>query len=307
MSYSLAGSARNALLAIAMLSCAACASTATRTPGDPIEPANRSIYKFNDAIDRGVLKPTAKAYDKHSPGWLKTGIGNFFENLTYPGTIVNQLLQGKVKAAGQDTARFLMNLTLGWGGVMDVASGAKLPHHDEDLGQTLGLWGVPPGPYVMMPFFGPASLRDLPSAIMDRFIEPLSWYNYGNERWFAFGLDVVDTRARLLPLDASIDKVYDRYAFIRNAYLQRRQYLVYDGNPPEQPVDEEFVDPDPGADAGQEPTEPGSSDQPADSSATEQPETTGSDTATPEATAPKQPPAEQPTAAPEQPSSDTSP
>jgi phospholipid-binding lipoprotein MlaA len=275
MSHSPAGWARNALLVIAALSCAACASTATRTPGDPIEPANRSIYKFNDAIDRGVLKPTAKVYDKHSPGWLKTGIGNFFENLTYPGTIVNQLLQGKVKAAGQDTARFLMNLTLGWGGVMDVASGAKLPHHDEDLGQTLGLWGVPPGPYVMMPFFGPASLRDLPSAIMDRFIEPLSWYNYGNERWFAFALDAVDTRARLLPLDASLDQVYDRYAFIRNAYLQRRLYLVYDGNPPEEALeDEELEDPDPGADAEPESTQPASGEQAAPSAPEQPSETT---------------------------------
>jgi len=291
MSHSCAGWARHALLVTAILSCGACASSATRTRGDPIEPANRSIYKFNDAIDRGVLKPTAKAYDKHSPGWLKTGIGNFFENLTYPGTIVNQLLQGKVKAAGQDTARFVINLTLGWGGVLDVASNAKLPHHDEDLGQTLGLWGVPPGPYVMMPFFGPASLRDLPSAIMDRFIEPLSWYNYGNERWFAFALDVVDTRARLLPLEASMDQVYDKYAFIRNAYLQRRLYKVYDGNPPEESIDEALEDPDPGADsalepgdaeAGTEAPEAQPADSEADHAGNEQPEPTTAPEAPPE-------------------------
>ena len=124
------------------------------TESDPIEGFNRGVYKFNDALDRGVLKPTAKAYVKWTPDWFRTGVGNFFMNLKGPGTIVNQLLQGKFREAGQDTARLLLNTTFGLGGVIDVASMNELPQHDEDLGQTLGKWGVPPGPYLMLPFLG---------------------------------------------------------------------------------------------------------------------------------------------------------
>jgi phospholipid-binding lipoprotein MlaA len=201
------------------------------------------------ALDSEILKPTAKGYDKVSPSWLKSGIGNFFTNLSYPFTIVNQVLQGKIKAAGQDTARFLINTTLGWGGVLDVASGAKLPHHDEDLGQTLGVWGVPPGPYLMVPFLGPSSVRDLPSRVVDSVFSPLSWSgDRGTAYWVAQGIDVVDTRARLLPLDAALDRVFDKYGFIRDAYLQQRNYAVHDGDVPEEPLDEELEDPDPGAD-----------------------------------------------------------
>jgi phospholipid-binding lipoprotein MlaA len=243
-----AGRVRPTLVFLAALLCAGCASTQTRKPEDPIEPANRGVYKFNDALDRAILKPTAKGYDKVTPNWLKTGIGNFFTNLSYPFTIVNQVLQGKVKAAGQDTARFLINTTLGWGGVLDVASGAHLPHHDEDFGQTMGVWGVPPGPYLMVPFLGPSSVRDLPSRIVDSVFSPLSWSgDRGTVYWVAQGIDVVDTRARLLPLDAALNRVFDKYGFVRDAYLQQRNYAVHDGDVPEEPLDE-FEDPDPGAD-----------------------------------------------------------
>jgi phospholipid-binding lipoprotein MlaA len=244
-----AGRVRPTLVAFAALLCAGCASTQTRKPGDPLEPANRGVYKFNDALDRAILKPTAKGYDKVTPNWLKTGIGNFFTNLSYPFTIVNQVLQGKLKAAGQDTARFLINTTLGWGGVLDVASGAHLPHHDEDLGQTMGVWGVPPGPYLMVPFLGPSSVRDLPSRIVDSVFSPLGWSgDRSTFYWVAQGIDVVDTRARLLPLDAALNRVFDKYGFIRDAYLQQRNYAVHDGDVPEDLLDEELVDPDPGAD-----------------------------------------------------------
>jgi phospholipid-binding lipoprotein MlaA len=261
MSHSFAGRARVALLVLGVAALAGCAGSPTRTAGDPLESANRGVYKFNNAVDRATLKPAAQAYDDVAPGWFKTGVGNFFTNLSYPRTVANQLLQGKVKAAGQDTARFLINLTLGWGGVLDVASGARLPHHDEDLGQTLGYWGVPPGPYLMMPLLGPTTLRDLPSDFVDRFLEPLSWYNYGNERWFALGLSLLDLRAGLLPLDAQIERVYDKYGFVRDAYLQRRLYKVYDGNPPEELLDDGLEDPDPDADAEVEtpPADPGDS------------------------------------------------
>jgi phospholipid-binding lipoprotein MlaA len=271
-----AGHLRPTLIALAALLCSGCASTATRSPADPLEPGNRGIYKFNDALDRAVLKPTAKAYDKTTPGWLKTGIGNFFTNLSYPFTIVNQLLQGKPRQAGQDTARFLINTTLGWGGVLDVASGARLPHHDEDLGQTLGVWGMPPGPYLMVPFLGPSSVRDLPSRVVDSVFTPLSWGDRSTFYWVAQGIDVIDTRARLLPLDSALSRVYDKYGFIRDAYLQQRNYAVHDGNVPEEPpLDEELEDPDPAADdaaqAGDAAAVDGSSDEPAAGDAPVQP------------------------------------
>jgi len=149
------------------------------------------------------------------------------------------LLQGKPGEAGQETLRFFLNTTLGIGGLFDPAADANLPRHNEDLGQTLGVWGVPPGPFLMMPLLGPTTLRDLPSSIVDRLTEPLYWYSGGsNARWTALGLSVLDTRARLLPLDATLAKVYDPYGFVRDAFLQRRQYLVYDGNPPEQLMDD---------------------------------------------------------------------
>ena len=219
---------------------AGCATTGQRTPGDPLEPMNRGVYKVNDAIDRAALKPTAKVYRDYTPSWFRTGVGNFFTNLGHPGTALNQLLQGKLLAAGQDTARFLINTTLGWGGVLDVASGAHLPEHDEDLGQTLGKWGVPPGPFLMIPGLGPSTVRDFPSSIATRFLEPLYWFNTGNAKWGSFALDLIDTRARLLALDPMLDRVYDRYGFIRDAFLQRRQFLIYDGNPPEEAVDPEL-------------------------------------------------------------------
>jgi len=132
-------------------------------------------------------------------------------------TIANQLLQGKPKQAGQDTLRFAMNTTLGIGGLFDPASDANLPVHDEDFGQTLGRWGVPPGPFLMLPLLGPSHVRDLPSNVFNRFLQPFYWYNYGNERWISLGLSLLDKRARLLPLDATLARTYDPYGFIRDA------------------------------------------------------------------------------------------
>jgi len=237
------------LLPVALAACVllgGCASTEHRVASDPLEPMNRGIFKFNDGLDRAALKPAAKAYVKITPNWLRTGVGNFFTNLSGPTTIVNQVLQGKIVAAGQDTLRLLINTTLGWGGVLDVASGARLPMHEEDLGQTLGRWGVPPGPYLMLPLVGPATLRDAPARIADEFSRPLHWYNRDNLRWSSLALSLLDTRARLLPLDKTLEETYDRYAFLRDAYLQRRQYQVYDGNPPEEPFEEDpEADPQP--------------------------------------------------------------
>lgn len=236
-----------AFVALLALVASGCASTpAGEAPReknrDPIEGFNRGVYKFNDAIDKHALRPVAVVYHDHTPQWLQTSVSNFFTNLFYPTTIANQLLQGKFRETGQDTLRFLVNSTLGWGGVLDVASGANLPVHDEDSGQTLGRWGVPPGPYLVLPFLGPATLRDAPARIADDFTQPFRWYNADAERWFSLALSLVDKRAQLLPLDRTVQQVYDPYAFIRDAYLQRRQYKVYDGNPPEEPIEDDWAE-----------------------------------------------------------------
>lgn len=237
-----ARTARAGAPVLLVLLLAGCATTGERDRADPVEPFNRGVYRFNDALDRAALKPVARTYRNHTPGWLQTGVGHFFTNLSYPWTIVNQLLQGKVVAAGQDTLRFTINTTLGWAGVFDVASGAGLPHHDEDLGQTLGRWGVPPGPYLMLPLLGPSTVRDAPSSYASRYAEPFYWYDYGNERWFALALNTVDKRAGLLSLEPAMERVFDKYAFLRDAYLQRRQFLVYDGDPPEDDWEEDSFD-----------------------------------------------------------------
>ena len=228
------------LVAIALLA-SGCASVEERTPGDPLEPMNRGIHAFNDSLDKAILKPTAKAYVKVTPDWMQTGVENFFNNLFYPTTIANQLLQGKFKLAAQDTGRLVLNTIWGFGGIIDVATPNNLPIHDEDFGQTLGWWGVPPGPYLVIPLLGPANIRDAYSRVADTFLQPFQWYDAGNERWFSLALNLVHRRSRLLPLDATLDGVYDQYAFIRDAFTQRLQFVVYDGNPPEEPM-EEFED-----------------------------------------------------------------
>ncbi|MGB7905809.1 MAG: VacJ family lipoprotein [Steroidobacteraceae bacterium] len=239
---------------------------------DPFEQFNRGVYRFNDTIDRYALKPAATVYRDYTPKVVQTGVGNFFENLGYPTTIANQFLQGKFKQGAQDTGRFLLNTTLGWGGLIDVASGGTtLPKHDEDSGQTLGRWGVPAGPYLMLPFLGPATLRDTPARIADDFTQPFRWYDSGSERWFSLGLSLIDTRAQFLPLDKTLQQTYDPYAFVRNAYLQRRQYAVYDGNPPEDKAsgeDENWAEEalkeseEPGADEGDVPEPPADATDP---------------------------------------------
>ena len=231
----------------ALLICVAvlggCASTAKRHPGDPFEPANRDVWALNQGLDRAALRPAATFYHDNTPTWVQNCVTNFFENLSSPRIVLHSLLQGKPGEAGEETLRFVLNTTLGLGGLFDPAADANLPKHNEDLGQTLGVWGVPPGPFLMVPLLGPSTLRDLPSSIVDRFTEPLYWYSGGsNARWGSLTLSVLDTRARLLPLDATLAKAYDPYGFVRDAFLQRRLYLVHDGNPPEQHLDDPLED-----------------------------------------------------------------
>lgn len=256
-----------------------CATTGDRNPADPWERTNRQAFAFNEAADRGVLKPAAKGYKAVTPAWVRTGVGNFFENLSSPATIVNSLLQGKPGEAGEETLRFLLNTTVGIGGLLDPATAAELPSHDEDFGQTLGSWGVPSGPFLMVPLLGPSTVRDFPSDFVDRFMRPLFWFDIGGEaRWGALVLDIVDTRARLLALDATLARAYDRYGFIRDAFLQRRLYQVFDGNPPESLIedpldelDEEFED-ESGDEFEVPPDQPDQADQPDQTEQRDQPD-----------------------------------
>ncbi len=224
---------------------AGCAATPGRTElgEDRLEGFNRGVYKFNDVVDRAALKPAAKGYRKVTPNFVRRGIGNFFANLGYPATIINQFLQGKPASGLKDTGRFLLNTTLGIGGLFDVATPVGLEAHDEDFGQTLAVWGVNSGPFINLPLFGPSTLRDAPSRVFDYFVDPLTYADVAWEiQWGERLLGTVHSRAELLPLDATLQRTFDPYAFIRDAWLQRREFEIFDGNPPPETLDEEFLD-----------------------------------------------------------------
>jgi len=224
---------------------AGCASAPGRTHSeDPWQGFNRGVYKFNDTIDRAALKPVAKGYKKITPGWMRSGIGNFFANLEYPTTIVNDLLQGKLGAGFKDTGRFLLNSTLGVGGLLDVATPVGLQANDEDFGQTLAVWGVGSGPFLNLPFFGPSSLRDAPSKAVDHFTQPLTYIDDlpTETEWGLRGLELVQGRAELLSLDATLQRTFDQYAFVRDAWVQKREFEIYDGNPPPETLEDESFD-----------------------------------------------------------------
>ena len=226
--------------ALLVLSLAGCATTNMGPPGDPLERMNRATYRFNDSVDRAVLRPVATAYLNHVPQVVQQGIDNFLENLAFPTTIVNDLLQLKIKDTLVDLGRFTVNTTLGLGGLLDPASHFGIPKNDEDFGQTLGRWGVPSGPYVVVPFFGPSSVRDAPSIYVDGQTDlRVALHIDNNVEWALAGISLVHRRSELLPFDAQFDAAYDRYAFIRNAWLQRREYQVKDGDVPDDiPLDE---------------------------------------------------------------------
>lgn len=230
-----------ALILVACALLAGCATTQRApSPKDPWEGVNRATWEFNQVLDRGLVKPVAKAYRKYVPRFAQTGVNNFLTNLGYPTTIVNNFLQLKMLDAASDTARFVINSTLGLGGLFDPATEAGLHRHDEDFGQTLGSWGVPSGPFLMLPLFGPSTLRDGPSLVADYYTDVRAHLdNTDREIDFAYsGLTVVNARARILPAEAALEGAYDRYALVRNAYLGRREFQVRDGDVPEAPVDE---------------------------------------------------------------------
>lgn len=233
-----------ALLLVLLSGCAA--APPKPTPGDPWERVNRGTHDFNDALDRAVLKPVAIAYRDHLPRPVQTGVRNLTTHLSFPITMANDLLQLKLGDFGTDVLRFVMNSTLGLAGLLDPATHAGLRRNEEDFGQTLGRWGFGPGPYVVLPFLGPSSLRDTLAMGADGAVDLRVQLDLdAGERAGLAVVSAVSQRAGLLGADALVEEAYDPYAFVRNAWLQRRAYLVSDGElPPEEPLEDPLEDPE---------------------------------------------------------------
>ncbi|MGI9260845.1 MAG: MlaA family lipoprotein [Woeseiaceae bacterium] len=210
-----------------------------RSPADPWEPLNRRINAFNNNVDRFTFKPLAKGYEKVIPSPIRRGVNNFSRNLFGPLFIVNNFLQGKGKRGFSETGRFLANTILGIGGLIDVGKSMELETYREDFGETLAVWGVPDGPYVVLPILGPRTLRDATMIPLNFAADPSFYIDDDAIRWSLYTLRVVDVRAQLFTAEALLEDSFDRYLTIRESYLQNRQYLIHDGDPPE---DEDFYD-----------------------------------------------------------------
>lgn len=244
---------RSAMLGLAAALLCACASNSVtprdeRSPDDPWEPLNRSMYKVNDAIDMVSLKPIAKVYKNLLPPFVRHGVTNFSRNLFVPRSIVNNLLQGKVDGATDEFSRLLLNSTIGVGGLIDVADASGIEQHDETFRETLAVWGAPKGPFVMIPILGPFTLTDALALPLDIAADPLWHYEVSSVRDRLYFLRVINLRSRLLAADKLLLDSKDPYITMRESFLQNRLYQIHDGNPPvdhdfyEDFYDEEFED-----------------------------------------------------------------
>ncbi len=220
------------LMLLAATTAGGCATTSEQNP-DPLETVNRAIYRVNDVGDRYIARPIADGYRSATPSALRRGVGNALSNLRYPITIVNALLQGKLKQGGADAARFLVNSTIGLGGLFDPADTIGLRENDEDFGQTLVVWGVPEGPYLMLPLFGPYTLTSGIGDLAGTPISLLTTLPESDELVLAWGGYLIHRRAGLIGADDEIRQAFDPYIFVRDAYLQNRRYKIYDGDVPE--------------------------------------------------------------------------
>lgn len=236
----------------ALLGLGGCASTSGyHNPQDPLEPLNRSVYAFNDTVDRAVLKPVAKGYKAAVPPAGRIMVNNFFSNLNDVVVTVNDVLQLKLVQAVSDFGRVLINTTVGAFGLADAATKVGFEKHDEDFGQTLGYWGISSGPYLVLPLLGPSSVRDGIGLYMDGKTDPIFLTRPILARNEIIVGNGIRRRANLLEQESLLETAtVDRYSFLRDAYLQRRQSLVYDGNPP-RPKYEDEDDDAPPAPAGQ--------------------------------------------------------
>ncbi len=214
---------------------AACVLLSTMSPipaaqaqtSDPWINANQNVFQFNDFFDRILVRPIATTYTTVMPRFARQGVGNFFSNINDINVFVNDLLQLKFDDALSDSGRFVINSTIGIGGLLDVASDLGLQKNEEDFGQTLGAWGVQSGPYVVLPVFGSSNVRDAFGLVLDTLFNPIQYQDDQSLRWSLILLQEIDTRASYLSLDELV--IGDRYLFFREAYIQRREYLVNDG------------------------------------------------------------------------------
>ncbi len=218
-----------------LLLCVFVSDGAAAQTNDPWRNTNQRIFKLNDYFDQLIVRPVAASYNLFIPRIARQGIGNFFSNIDDINVFVNDLLQLKLDAAMNDSGRLLVNTTLGLGGVLDVASGFGLYKNEEDFGQTLGRWGVGAGPYVMLPVFGASNVRDSFGLVLDTLFNPIQYHDDESFRLTLFLVKETDSRSGLLALDELI--IGDRYLFVREAYVQRREYLVTDGQ-----VEDDFGD-----------------------------------------------------------------
>jgi len=239
-------------LALGLLLTGACASQpAGYSEGDPLEPLNRAIYSFNDFVDKVTLRPLALGYKEMMPQPVQEGVANFYSNLLEPANGINGLLQGKPTVAGNAAGRFVINTTVGILGIFDVAGNSNileplgvkgLRRQEEDFAQTLASWGIPSGPYLVLPFWGPSSLRDVGGLAGDIATNPMFYVDNSSAADKLLITRLVDLRATLLALDDTIQRSSDPYVFVRSAYRQNRTYQIWDGSPPldEDLYDEEF-------------------------------------------------------------------
>lgn len=223
------------LAMVVLLALQGCATVAHPDARDPLESFNRSMFGFNEAVDSAVIKPVAKGYRAATPNWLRRGVGNFFNNLEDMWSVVNNGLQGRGQDFSDSVGRVMVNTTLGLLGILDVASELNIERHPADFGLTLGRWGVPPGPYVVLPILGPRTLREVAALPVDTAGEPL--YTIGNQDAHTLLplVDVIDLRAKYLNASDVLDgAALDGYTFRRDAYFQRQRNIQYDGNPPDE-------------------------------------------------------------------------
>jgi len=224
---------------------AGCAGTMPAAPKDqraatdPWEPLNRRIHNFNTGFDKVTFKPLAKGYEKIFPGFVRKGIGNFSTNLLGPRNIINNFLQGKPGRGVHEFARFLGNTIFGIGGLFDAVGRISDEAYPERFGETFSVWGIPDGPFVVIPILGPATVSDAFGIPLGFLSDPLFHVDDNSTKWIIYGIRAVDLRQRLFAAEILMEDSFDRYLTIRESYLQNRQFRVYDGDPPE---DEDFYD-----------------------------------------------------------------
>ena len=222
---------RGAVVLCLLLSACATPMAERSDPRDPYENLNRKVVVVNQVFDQVLLKPVARGYSNYAPNFIQDTVGNFFGNLADVWTAVNNFLQGKPREGIQDTGRVAVNTVFGVAGLADVATKLGFPKHQEDFGQTLGVWGVKPGPFVMLPLFGPSTMRDAVAKPLDLYADPLNLSTRADVEYSLRAMRLVDDRARLLPTTDMIEKVaLDPYQFVRDAHFQRREAKVNDAN-----------------------------------------------------------------------------